>query len=77
MKDMLEDPHFQARGLFENVPLDGDTVKLPAFTPKLSETPGGTEWIGPPLGAHNQQIFSEMLGFSEQEMHALASEGVI
>ena len=75
--DMLEDPHFQARGLFENVPLDGDTVKLPALTPKFSETPGGTEWIGPPLGAHNQQIFSEMLGFSEQEMHALASEGVI
>jgi formyl-CoA transferase len=75
---MLKDPHFLARGLFEDCTLpDGTTVKLPAIAPKMSETPGGTDWIGPPLGAHNREVLSSMLGLSEQELQALAAEGVI
>jgi len=76
--DMLSDPHFSARGLFEDVVLeDGNTVKLPTLVPKLSETPGGTEWPGPPLGAHNKQVLGKMLGFSEEQLKDLAAEGVI
>ncbi len=76
--DMLRDAHFQARGLFEEVDLGGgDTVKLPARVPRLSETPGGMEWIGPPLGAHNREIFGELLGYSDEELKQLAAEGVI
>src|ERR1039458_7140147 len=37
--EMLEDPHFIARGLFETHTLpDGTTVKLPALAPKLLKT---------------------------------------
>ena len=76
--DMLQDPHFQERGLFEEVTLeDGSTVKLPTFAPKLCATPGGTEWIGPALGAHNQEILGGLLGFSQQELDELAAAGVI
>lgn len=76
--DMLQDPHFLARGVFEDCTLpDGSSVKLPTIAPKMSETPGGTEWIGPPLGAHNQEILGELLGLSEQELQELAAEGVI
>ncbi len=48
VSEMTGDPHFIARGLFETHTLpDGTTIKLPAISPKLTETPGGTEWIGP------------------------------
>jgi len=76
--EMVRDPHFLARGLFEEELLpDGSAVKLPIIAPKLSETPGGTEWIGPALGAHNREILGDQLGISEQELQELAAEGVI
>ena len=49
--DMFADPQFLARGMIEQHRFtDGSPVKLPAVVPKLSETPGGTRWIGPELG---------------------------
>lgn len=76
--DMMRDAHFQARGLFETVDLGGgDTVKLPALVPKLSETPGGMEWVGPPLGAHNREVFGKLLGYSDEQLKELAAKGVI
>lgn len=76
--DMVNDPHYNARGLFEDADIgDGETVKLPTFAPKLSETPGGTDWVGPALGAHNQEIYGDLLGMSEEEIAKLAEEGVI
>jgi crotonobetainyl-CoA:carnitine CoA-transferase CaiB-like acyl-CoA transferase len=76
--DMLRDPHFIARGLFEDSTLpDGSTVKLPIFTPKLTESPGRTEWIGPSLGAHNREVLGGWLGLSDETLTKLASEGTI
>lgn len=76
--DMLQDPHFQARELFEECELpDGTSVKLPTMVPKLIDTPGGTKWIGPALGEHNREILGKMLGFTEQELQQLAAEGII
>jgi len=76
--DMLADPHYQSRGIFEEVDLgSGDSVKLPAIAPKLEGTPGGTRWIGPPLGAHNTEVYSGLLGYPAAELQRLAAEGVI
>lgn len=76
--DIVNDPHYQARGMFEEVELGaGATVKLPTFAPKLSATPGGTEWIGPELGAHNGEVYGGLLGMSEEELAQLQAEGVI
>ncbi|HXN21779.1 MAG TPA: CaiB/BaiF CoA-transferase family protein [Candidatus Dormibacteraeota bacterium] len=76
--DILRDSHYQARGIFEDTEIaPGETVKLPAFAPKFSETPGGTEWAGPPLGAHNAEIFGEWLGMSSEEIERLSAEGII
>lgn len=76
--DIVKDEHYQAHGMFEEVSIgDGETVKLPTFVPKLSETPGGTQWIGPPLGAHNNEIYGGLLGLSGDEIAKLAAEGVI
>ena len=76
--EMVEDPHFNARGMFENHILpDGTTIKLPSIAPKLMETPGRTEWIGPELGAHNSEVLGALLGISEEELRQLAQKGVV
>jgi crotonobetainyl-CoA:carnitine CoA-transferase CaiB-like acyl-CoA transferase len=75
--DMMADEHYQARGLFEEVDVNGRKLKIPALVPKLSETPGRTDWAGPDVGAFNDEIYGELLGLSEEEMARLGEKGVI
>lgn len=76
--DIAQDEQYKAREIFEEVELEkGDTVKIPAVLPKLSETPGGTDWIGPKLGDHNKEIFCDILGMSKSDLEILKKEGVI
>ncbi|MEE4376981.1 MAG: CaiB/BaiF CoA-transferase family protein [Candidatus Competibacteraceae bacterium] len=75
--DMLQDPHFQARGLFESVEVNGKPLKIPAILPKLSATPGKTQWPGPAVGSHNQAVFEELLGLDQDEIDRLQAQGVI
>lgn len=77
VEDMLADEHFQQRGLFEQVEIDGKPLKIPAILPKLSKTPGATEWPGPKLGEHNQQVLKDIAGLSAQQIEALHKAGVI
>jgi crotonobetainyl-CoA:carnitine CoA-transferase CaiB-like acyl-CoA transferase len=75
--DMFTDEHFQARGLFEQVESNGAPLVIPAMIPKLSDTPGETRWPGPPLGAHNVEILSDMLGLDAAQIEALKNSGAI
>jgi len=77
VEDMMSDPHFQARGLFEEVEAGGKPLKIPAIIPKLSETPGGTEWPGPAVGEHTREVLGEILGLSDDDLGALSSKGII
>jgi len=45
--------------------------------PRMSATPGGIDWLGPPLGAHNSEIYGGLLGMSDAEIAALVGKGVI
>ena len=47
------------------------------FAPELSATPGDTRWPGPPLGAHNRDVYGSLLGLSDQRLEDLKSRGVI
>ncbi len=75
--DMARDPHFQARGLFESVEIDGKPLQVPAITPRLSATPGRTDWPGPEVGAHTEEILGERLGLSQAEIETLRREGIV
>jgi len=75
--DMLADPHFNARGLFEEVQVNGQPLKIPAMMPFLSDTPGRTDWPGPTVGAHNDEILGSLLGYGADDLAALSRDGVI
>ncbi len=75
--DMMVNPHFQARGLFEEVDVNGKRLKIPAMIPKMSETPGRTDWPGPEVGAFNQEIYGDLLGLSPEEIAELQDRGVL
>ncbi|MFT5219418.1 MAG: crotonobetainyl-CoA:carnitine CoA-transferase CaiB-like acyl-CoA transferase [Planctomycetota bacterium] len=77
VEDMMADQHFQQRGLFEQVEINGKPLKIPAILPKLTRTPGATRWPGGDLGSHNAEILGELLGLSESKMDKLKKEGVI
>jgi crotonobetainyl-CoA:carnitine CoA-transferase CaiB-like acyl-CoA transferase len=62
IEDIAIDEHYRARNMLETVTLpDGQKVLVPGIVPKLSETPGGIDWIGPKLGEHNEEILGEKL----------------
>jgi crotonobetainyl-CoA:carnitine CoA-transferase CaiB-like acyl-CoA transferase len=57
IEDIVRDEHYQARDMLQTVTLpDGEQVLVPGIVPKLSETPGSIEWIGPELGQHNKEV---------------------
>ncbi|MBV7486334.1 CaiB/BaiF CoA-transferase family protein [Bordetella sp. BOR01] len=75
--DMFADPQFIARGMIEQHRFsDGSPVKLPAVVPRLSETPGGTRWLGPRLGEHTEEVL-KTLGYDAAAIAELAETGAI
>jgi formyl-CoA transferase len=77
VKDMMTDPQYLARGMFEQHAFkDGTPIKLPAITPKMSETPGQTRWLGPTLGQHNEEVLRE-LGYDDAAIAQLRRDQVI
>jgi crotonobetainyl-CoA:carnitine CoA-transferase CaiB-like acyl-CoA transferase len=75
--DMMVDPHYIARGLFEQVDVNGQALKIPAMVPKLSDTPGRTDWPGPEVGAFNEAVYGELLGLSADDIAALRGKGIV
>jgi formyl-CoA transferase len=76
-EDMFSDPQFLARDMLQSARLpDGKEFRMPGIVPKLSETPGGTEWIGPRLGEHTAVILQQ-LGYDAARIAALKAQGTI
>jgi crotonobetainyl-CoA:carnitine CoA-transferase CaiB-like acyl-CoA transferase len=75
--DMAADPHFNARGLFEQVDVDGAPLRIPAILPRLESTPGATQWPGPKFGEHTDAVLTQLLGLSAGQLSELRSKKVI
>jgi succinyl-CoA---D-citramalate CoA-transferase len=72
------DRQFRERGMIDEVddPEVGP-VALAGVVPKFSRTPGAISWAGPALGAHNDDVYRQLLGLSGAEIERLRRRGVI
>jgi crotonobetainyl-CoA:carnitine CoA-transferase CaiB-like acyl-CoA transferase len=75
--DMMADPHFNARGMFESVEVNGRPLKIPAIPPLLGATPGRTDTPGPALGAHTDEVLESLLGLQAEARAELRASNVI
>lgn len=75
--DMFEDPQYAARSMLEWARLpDGKPFRVPGIVPKLTVTPGATEWLGPELGEHTDAVLRE-LGYNDREIFEMHQSGAI
>jgi crotonobetainyl-CoA:carnitine CoA-transferase CaiB-like acyl-CoA transferase len=76
--EIFEDPQYAARGNILKVQDDRvGELPIPNLVPRLSDTPGSVRWLGPRLGEHNEDVFKDLLGLTDDELRRLAAEGVI
>jgi len=68
MRDIAEDPHVQARGSLKDIPdpATGRKLRMPDLTIHLSKTPGQIRFPGLPMGAANEVVRKDLLGYSSE-----------
>lgn len=80
-KEIVENPHTEARGIVEDVWVgdeqSGWNVKMPRVAPVLEGCEAKTRWAGPDLGEHNREVLLGELGLSEGELLQYQEEGVV
>jgi crotonobetainyl-CoA:carnitine CoA-transferase CaiB-like acyl-CoA transferase len=76
-EDIAKDPHYAAREMLEEVKVGGRPLRIPALVPKLTGTPGRTDWPGPSVGAHNREVLGGLLGLTDDEIARLQQEGIV
>jgi formyl-CoA transferase len=75
--DIVKDPQFLAREMIRQARRpDGTPLKVPGVVPKLTETPGEIEWVGPKLGEHTDEILGR-IGYSVSDVAALRAGKVV
>lgn len=75
--DIAADPHFAARGTFEEITVNGNIRRVPAVHPRLSDTPATTRWAGPDLGEHTEQVLMDYLKIDVSEVDNWREQGLI
>lgn len=76
--EMLDDPHFKAREAIIEMPdRHGKPLPMQSVFPKLSQTPGRVQHVGPALSEHTDTVLSDWLGLSDTTIAELRQAGVI
>ncbi|MEH6442560.1 MAG: CoA transferase [Oceanospirillaceae bacterium] len=78
IQDCATDPHYLARDMVMKVadPRFGE-VTHPGIVPKFSGQGPDISWPGPEIGAHNNQIYQDLLGIDAAQIAQYKVEGVI
>ena len=77
MADVAADAQYLARDMIRNVQLaDGTPLKVPGIVPKLSETPGDIDWVGPALGEHTEAVLAAH-GYARAEIADLRARKAV
>ncbi|WP_374400064.1 CaiB/BaiF CoA transferase family protein [Niveibacterium sp.] len=75
--DIFRDAQYAARGMLEEATLpDGAPLHVPGVVPRLTGSPGATDWLGPRLGEHTDAVLGG-LGLGAESIAALRASGAI
>ena len=78
IEDGDSDPQLKSRDISREIDHPDYSVGTLYATPwKLSDTPGGIDRLTPRLGEHNEYVYKELLGISDEEFNRLVEAGVI
>ena len=79
MEEVARDPQYIARGSFVPIfdPATERTIPFPNIPIRFSATPGAVRFPGLPMGAANQVVLQDLLGYSPAEIAALKASGAI
>ena len=56
--------------------INGEPLRIPAMLPKLSTTPGTTEWPGAEVASHSDEIL-QGLGLDGTQIESLKQRGIV
>jgi crotonobetainyl-CoA:carnitine CoA-transferase CaiB-like acyl-CoA transferase len=78
LREVLTDPHLQARQMIEAVEhASVGSIRVLGVPIKLSDTPGRVRTAPPTLGQHTDQILRSELGFEDRGLDELRRARVI
>ena len=77
-RELFEDPHMRSRGHFEKLtqPATG-THLYSGMSWKMEKTPNSIRLPSPMLGEHNEMIYKDLLGVTDEEYKCLETKGHI
>ncbi|MGM9922743.1 MAG: CaiB/BaiF CoA transferase family protein [Bacillus sp. (in: firmicutes)] len=78
IEDMLTFPQYKEREFFVKVnhPVMGE-VEQPGAPFRLSQSPWSIDKAAPLLGEDNMQVYGSILGYSEEEIREMSTQGII
>ena len=77
-KDLIEDPHLNARGFFERLAHPEVGVRTHMGIPwRLTHAPNGVRSPAPVLGQDTDHVMRDVLGYSAEQIARLKDEQVL
>jgi crotonobetainyl-CoA:carnitine CoA-transferase CaiB-like acyl-CoA transferase len=75
--EILDDPHIQARGLIQTLPMGDHLLRMVGHPVQYSATPAQAHSAPPTLGQHTDEVLRERLGLRDEEIAGLRESGAI
>ena len=78
IQDCAKDPHYLARKMVMQVadPRFGE-VSHPGIVPKFEGQGADISWPGAAVGAHNKDVYLNLLGLAQSELDQLIAKGIV
>lgn len=79
MQDIAEDQHVRERKTMTDIqdPATGKILRMPDIPIRISNSPGVIRFPGLPMGAANDVVYQDLLGYSPEQLEELRSKKVI
>lgn len=77
VKEIVENEQLQSRGAIRDVEFKNWSVKMAGTFPVLDGVDSQPKWVGPDLGEHTDEVLSQDLNLSKEEIDQLGKDGII